>query len=243
MLPPALFSCLLVRSTSSLLSKPRLLLPPFTVMTEGSDGTRDGYAVTATYTVPEMVAPSTPLPKVLCAIDSEKFPSMSRARKSCRRGEAIINGRVGRCISVASPGDIISLQTRIQPGFKPRGKAPFELDVVYEDDALAVVYKPAGVNTHPPPGGAVGGSMRTAIMHALKPPPVGTPGALYRPHTVHRLDKPTSGLLLCAKTKPVLVALQRSFEAREVRKRYSAIVSGYVQGEEGELSLLFDRLL
>ena len=121
------------------------------------------------------------------------------------------------------------------PGFQPRGKAPFDLDVVYEDDAVAVVYKPAGVVTHPPPGGAVGGSMRTAIMHALKPPPVGTAGALYRPHAVHRLDKPTSGLLLCAKTKPALVHLQRSFEARLVHKRYSAVVSGYVEGEEGEI--------
>ena len=201
------------------------------------DGVRDGYAVTATYTVPEGmgIAPSTPLPQVLCAIDSDKFPSMSRARKSCRRGEAIINGREGRCISTASPGDRITLQSRVTPGFQPRGKAPFDLDVVYEDDALAVVYKPPGVVTHPPPGGAPGGSMRTAIQYKLKPPPAGTAGALYRPHTVHRLDKPTSGLLLCAKTKPALLALQRSFEAREVSKRYSAVVSGFVEGEEGEI--------
>jgi len=48
----------------------------------------------------------------------------------------------------------------------------------------------------------VGGSMRTAIQYTLKPPPAGSVGALYRPHTCHRLDKPTSGLLLCAKTKP-----------------------------------------
>ena len=219
------------RACSPLCPPPRTA--PFFM--EMSDGSRDGYAVVATYTVPDSIAPSTPLPELLCAIDAEKFPSMSRARKSCRRGEAIINGREGRCISVGSPGDTITLQARVAPGFQPRGKAPFDLDVVYEDDAVAVVYKPAGVVTHPPPGGAVGGSMRTAIMHALKPPPVGTAGALYRPHAVHRLDKPTSGLLLCAKTKPALVHLQRSFEARLVHKRYSAVVSGYVEGEEGEI--------
>ena len=83
--------------------------------------------------------------------------------------------------------------------------------------------------------GALGGSMRTAIQYTLRPPPVGTANALYRPHTIHRLDKPTSGLLLCAKTKPALLALQRSFAAREVSKRYSAVVSGFVEGEEGEI--------
>ena len=75
--------------------------------------------------------------------------------------------------------------------------------------------------------------MRTAIMHALRPPPVGTAGALYRPHCVHRLDRPTSGLLLCAKTKPSLLALSRAFAKRRVRKRYEAIVGGEVAGESG----------
>ena len=82
--------------------------------------------------------------------------------------------------------------------------------------------------------------MRTAIQYALAAPPRFTPGALYRPHCVHRLDKPTSGLLLCAKTKPTLLALQRSFAERRVQKRYSAIVGGQVEGDEGEISLEVD---
>ncbi len=201
------------------------------------DGTRLGYGVHADLgAVPDHVAGGTPLPEVLVAMDSALFPSMSRARKSCRRGLVLVNDAEGRCLTTASPGDRISLQTRVAPGFTPRGRAPFDVRVVYEDDALAVVLKPAGVCTHPPPGGAAGGSMRTAIMHALRPPPLGTPGALYRPHCVHRLDKPTSGVLLCAKTKPALVGLSRAFAERRVRKRYEAIVCGYVHGEAGVIS-------
>ena len=75
--------------------------------------------------------------------------------------------------------------------------------------------------------------MRTAIQHALQPPPIGTPSALYRPQCVHRLDKATSGLLLCAKTKPALLSLQKSFRDRRVQKRYAAIVCGEVEGDEG----------
>ena len=206
------------------------------------NGTRLGYAIhTDIGAVPDMVAAGTPLPEVICALSSLKFPTMSSARKSCRRGSVLINGVEGRCISTVSPGDVISLQSRVAPGFTPRGKAPFDVDVIYEDDSLAVVFKPAGVVTHPPAGGALGGSMRTAIMHALKPPPMGTPGALYRPHCVHRLDKPTSGLMLCAKSKPTLLSLQRAFAERRIAKRYEAIVCGHVEGDEGEIDYDVDE--
>jgi 23S rRNA pseudouridine1911/1915/1917 synthase len=169
-------------------------------MTWLRNGTRLGYGVHASLgTVPASIATPTPLPEVLVVIDPERFPSMSRARKACRRGSVLVDGAEGRCITTARAGDHLELQARIAPGFTPRGKPPFALDVLFEDDALAVVFKPSGVCTHPPPGGAPGGSMRTAVMHALRPPPVGTCAVLYRPHIVHRLDKPTSGLLLCAK--------------------------------------------
>ena len=77
--------------------------------------------------------------------------------------------------------------------------------------------------------------MRTAVMHALAPPPAGTPGALYRPHLVHRLDKPTSGLMLCAKTKPALLALSKDFAQRRIKKQYRAVVCGRVRGDAGEV--------
>ncbi|KAL3900662.1 MAG: hypothetical protein SGPRY_012419, partial [Prymnesium sp.] len=146
-----------------------------------------------------------------------------------------------RCISTARAGDLLSLQQRVNPGFSPRGKAPFPLSVAWEDDFLALVIKPAGVVSHPPPGGAAGGrSMRTAIAHGLRPPPPSTPSALYRPHLCHRLDKPTYGLLLCAKTKHALLGLQAAFAERRVKKRYHAIVCGWVEGKEGQVESELD---
>ena len=202
--------------------------------------TRIGYAITAHYTVPSTHVPC-PLPEALCALDAATFPSMSRARKSCRRGAVLINGIEGRCIATARPGDTIALQTRVTPGYTPRGVPPFPIDIAYEDDSIAVVVKPAGVVTHPPPGGAPGSrSMRTAVQYALRPPPAGTPGALYRPHCVHRLDKPTSGLLLCAKTKQAELGLHRAFRERRVHKCYRAIVCGRVEPEAGCIDAAID---
>ena len=86
--------------------------------------------------VPESIAAATPLPEVLVAIDPERFPSMSRARKACRRGSVLVNGMEGRCITTARAGDVLSLQSRVAPGFTPRGRAPFPVDVLFEDDAM-----------------------------------------------------------------------------------------------------------
>ena len=66
-------------------------------------------------------------------MDSELFPSMSRARKACRRGLVLVNDAEGRCLTTASAGDTISLQTRVAPGFTPRGRAPFDVRVLYTD--------------------------------------------------------------------------------------------------------------
>jgi RluA family pseudouridine synthase/mutator protein MutT len=206
------------------------------------NGTKVGYAVHHESVVPAEM-PTMPLPELLVAVDPRRYPSMSRARKACRRGTVLVNGMEGRCITTAGGGDTISLQSRVQPGFSPRGKPPFALEIAYEDDALAVVVKPAGVCTHPPSnaenrrlaGAANGNSMRTAVQYALRPPPVGTVDALYRPHICHRLDRPTSGLLLCAKTRPALAALTAAFRDRRITKQYRAIVCGRVEGEAGDI--------
>lgn len=207
------------------------------------NGTRLGHAVTFEAVVPPSVAPGTPLPEVVMATDPGRFPTASRARKALRRGCVLINGSEVRCISTAGGGDLLALQARVSPGFSPRGKPPFPVEVAYEDESIAVVLKPAGVCTHPPAdgenrrraGASHGNSMRSAIHYALQPPPAGTPGALYRPHICHRLDRPTSGLLLCAKTRHALLGVSSAFRDREVHKQYRAVVCGIVEGDEGEV--------
>ncbi|KAL1530551.1 hypothetical protein AB1Y20_001452 [Prymnesium parvum] len=205
--------------------------PPF-----NSAPSRKGYEVQDEFVLPAAVAKDTPLPAALVMSHGTRFPTMTQARKACRKGHVLVNGRESRCIHLVSAGDVVSLQLRVQPGYTPRGLPPFPVQVVWEDDHLAVVVKPAGVVAHPPPGGASGSrSMRTAVAHGLRPPAPGTPSALFRPHLCHRLDKPTYGLLLCAKTKDALVGAQRAFAQRRVHKRYTAVVCGRVEAEAGEI--------
>lgn len=112
------------------------------------------------------------------------------------------------------------------PGFETSGP-PFALPVVYEDDHVAIVNKPAGVIVYAQRNQGYGKlTIRAALPFVLRPPKRGTKNILKRPEMVHRLDKPTSGFLVIAKTKPAVIALTKQFEDREVRKTYTAVVNG-----------------
>jgi 23S rRNA pseudouridine1911/1915/1917 synthase len=97
------------------------------------------------------------------------------------------------------------------------------LPVLYEDDALVVIDKPAGVVVHPGAGVTSG-----TVVHGLLAKVRGLAGigGEERPGIVHRLDKDTSGCLVVAKTEQALRGLQASFKARSVEKRYRALVHG-----------------
>lgn len=189
------------------------------------------------------------LPIALMLLDSEEYPSLSRARKSCRKGyiiihrgplsfneetgqpefnrEKCIRGRVGDRVY---PGDAIGIQVRMHGGYYPgmeSTKPSFDLPVIYEDDHFAIVNKPAGVAVYSQRKQSHGMlSIRAALPFALRPPKRGTLAIIRRPVSVHRLDKPTSGLLLVAKTKPAMVHLTRQFVQRRIKKTYTAILNG-----------------
>jgi 23S rRNA-/tRNA-specific pseudouridylate synthase len=128
------------------------------------------------------------------------------------------------------------------PGFETT-KPPFELPVVYEDDHFAIVNKPAGVVCYSQRKQSHGSmTVRAALPFALQPPKRGTLAIIRRPASAHRLDKPTSGLLLVGKTKPVMVHLQRQFEERRVKKTYTAILNG-IPSEPVETSISTEEAL
>lgn len=98
---------------------------------------------------------------------------------------------------------------------------------MYEDSHFAIVNKPAGVVCYSQRDASHGKmTIRHALPFVLKPPKRGTSDIYLRPVGVHRLDKPTSGLLVVAKTKPALVNLSKQFEERRAKKTYTAIVNG-----------------
>ncbi len=112
------------------------------------------------------------------------------------------------------------------------------LDIFYEDDDLAVVYKPPGMVVHPSPG-HTSGTLVNALLYHFKN--VSQFGGKERAGIVHRLDKDTAGLLIIAKSEFAHKELQKQFQERTVDKRYKAIVSGIVKKEHDFIDLPIGR--
>lgn len=191
---------------------------------------RRGFEIVKTFDTSTLDG-ATRAPVVLQRLNPGRFPTPSTAKRACRRAEVVLNGRTARCGDDVRAGDVLALRARtsvesyLQPRFRA-AKEPFDLTVVYEDDYLAVVVKPAGYPTHPEGQGRM--NLRSAVPFHLRPPAHVDEGdrALARPQPVHRLDKATSGLVLCAKTKRAAVEVSRAFAERRVKKRYAAVLLG-----------------
>ena len=130
-----------------------------------------------------------------------------------------------------APGDAFVLR---EPPPAPAEIVPQDipLDVVFEEDALLVVDKPAGLVVHPA-AGHPDGTLVNAVLHHC--PDVLSVGGERRPGIVHRLDRDTSGLLAVAKTDAALAALADAWRTGAVRKEYLAILSGVPEPPAGHL--------
>ena len=111
------------------------------------------------------------------------------------------------------------------------------LDVVYEDEDIAVVNKPGGLVVHPAPGNALH-TLVQALMHRFKNLSDIDPK---RPGIVHRLDKETSGLLVIAKNNAAHHALAKQFADHSIKRKYIALVKGSVEYEENIIELSIGR--
>ncbi len=112
------------------------------------------------------------------------------------------------------------------------------LAIVFEDEDLLVVDKPAGMVVHPAPGHA-GGTLVNAVLHHV--PNLQGVGGEIRPGIVHRLDKDTSGLIVVAKNDRAHRILQRQFASRSVHKVYVALLEGQISPEKGRISAPIGR--
>ena len=117
------------------------------------------------------------------------------------------------------------------------------LDIVYEDDDLAVVNKPAGMMVHAGAGATDDqrnrGTLVNALLHHFGQ--LSSVGGELRPGLVHRLDKATSGLIVVAKSDETHRRLAAQFVAREVKKKYLALVQGWLKRERGTISSSISR--
>lgn len=108
------------------------------------------------------------------------------------------------------------------------------LDIVFEDDDLAVVDKAAGMVVHPAPGHPRG-TLVNALLHHLES--LGGVGGRLRPGIVHRLDRETSGLLVVAKTDRAQTGLQDALRKRKVKRLYTAMTWGHIRSEAWPLEV------
>ncbi len=134
-----------------------------------------------------------------------------------------MNGAPARASRSLERGDAVHVS--LPEDAPPRDLAPYplRLTVVYEDAALLVLDKPAGLVVHPAPG-----HWNDTLLNALVARGTSLSGGQGRPGIVHRLDKDTSGLLLVAKTDAAHRALARDLQHRRIERSYAALVWGHV---------------
>ena len=162
-------------------------------------------------------------------------PSRARAQALIKQGLVEINGRVAESSYRVRAGDRLTIQPAPVEEIAPaadRGGAAIELQIVFEDDALLAINKPAGLVVHPALGHRTGTLVDALLHHRAGQLSRGS--GEERPGLVHRLDKDTSGLLLVAKTDEAQARLAESFAQRTVRKLYRALCWGVFRQRSGQ---------
>jgi 23S rRNA pseudouridine1911/1915/1917 synthase len=148
--------------------------------------------------------------------------SRNRLQEWIRSGYVTVNGAPAAAKAKVWGGETIVVAPQPAPGDAVHHPEDIPLQVVFEDDQILVINKPAGLVVHPGNGNWSGTLLNALLRHA--PQLSGVP----RAGIVHRLDKDTSGLLVVAKTIPAQVDLVRQLQARSVTREYSAVVRGVV---------------
>lgn len=162
--------------------------------------------------------------------------SRSAAQRLIDGGQVTVNGELVKTSYKVRAGDLIGGHLPVEEAAEPVAEA-IPLKVVYEDQALLVVDKPAGMVVHPAPGHPAGTLVNALLAHC---PELAARGD-ERPGIVHRLDRDTSGLILVAKSEKVRRALQRQFQDRQVHKVYLALLDGHLQPAWGRIEAPLGR--
>jgi 23S rRNA pseudouridine1911/1915/1917 synthase len=156
---------------------------------------------------------------------ADGLPDLSRSyiQQLIAEGRVTVDRVVRRAAFKMTPGEtvVVDVPPPVVDSLEPEA---IPLDIVYEDDDVIVLDKPAGLVVHPAPGHATGTLVNALLHHA----PEMNVGGSFRPGIVHRLDKDTSGLMVVAKTDRARNSLVAQWEQRTVHKAYVALASGIV---------------
>jgi len=167
-----------------------------------------------------------------------KLTSRSHIKKLIDEGCIVINGAAAKPHQKLKGGEVITVDLTAEVRDAKVLPENIPLDIVYEDECLLVVMKPAGMSSHPSPGINSGTLVNALLYHCDHLSGAGEQG---RPGIVHRLDKDTSGLMVIAKDDQTHRLLAGQFKERTVKKRYIAFVSGLIELEGGAIELPIGR--
>jgi 23S rRNA pseudouridine1911/1915/1917 synthase len=167
------------------------------------------------------------------------LPELSRThiRKQIDAGHVRVDGRVARPSRRVEAGETVELEI-VAPTPLRAEPEPIPLEILYEDDDVTAVNKPAGLVVHPG-AGVEAGTLANALAYRYRQ--LSTVGGPTRPGIVHRLDKDTSGVLLVARNDQAHMKLAREFAERRVEKTYLALVHGQVEHDQGRIALSIAR--
>ena len=170
---------------------------------------------------------------------ASRFSSISRTRvqELIEAGLVLVNSRPAKGSHRLRTGERIQIQIQPRPPLRAEAES-IPLDILYEDDDVIAVNKPAGMTVH---SGA--GTTRGTLVNALlgRGQVLSQGGDALRPGIVHRLDKDTSGIILVAKNDAAHAKLSEAFRQRQIKKIYLALVQGLLKQDRGTIDLAIGR--
>ena len=171
---------------------------------------------------------------------AEAFPDLSRARLQALLAEGAVR-RDGQPVSGGSAKAAAGLYSVILPPVAPADPRPeaIPLAVLFEDDDLIVIDKPAGMAAHPAPGSETGTLVNALLAHCGDS--LSGIGGVARPGIVHRLDKDTSGVMVAAKSDRAHAGLSALFAAHDIERTYIALTRGAPSPVRGRIETLIGR--
>ncbi len=167
--------------------------------------------------------------------------SRNKIQQAIEKGFLTLNGKQVKSNYKLRPGDEIVLMSLVNPETTDVKPEPIPLNIVYEDEVIMVLNKPAGMVVHPGVGNYTGTLLNGIAFHLIQQNKEVNEESLQRYGLVHRIDKNTTGLLVVAKTGEAAAALAKQFFDHTVNRKYSALVWGNVEDEEGTVNANISR--
>jgi 23S rRNA pseudouridine1911/1915/1917 synthase len=161
--------------------------------------------------------------------------SRNRIQNNIDAGFLTVNGKNVKSNYKVKPGDELLLMSPVAPIYTDIKPEPIPLNVVYEDAAIMVINKPPNMVVHPGVGNYSGTLLNGVAHHLMQQNPDITEDELPRYGLVHRIDKNTTGLIVLAKTGEAAAHLAKQFFNHTVDRKYTALVWGNVEEEEGTI--------